>query len=417
MTIHYVCRKQFADLVDAILVRAEMDESVSQVIEETGRNWNYVRKAIDSVPHYSPVVVKFGQFREAQIDVLPIADLYDLFRNKNPSSNIWVFKGYTSRRNSKKSSWSKIKAIVRHPYKGSLLRINAVGGLVDVSPNHSMLSLNGKIVDARTLKKDDCIPIPKFWDNKGETGIFVGNQELAWLYGFFMAEGSANPATHGFSCSIANTDKNLVERAKLAIQDQLNLPTSKVMNDKKRGMFRIAINNKRAWTFFAQKFYTKSNQKRVPREIFNAPKKIKRSFLLGYNDGDGTESTDTATSYASTSQTELAGIATLVALTTRQAFNVFTRKDKPNVIEVHFNKGGEERRCHRKRQEIKKITEVTYDGFLYDIETEDHTFTTGIGPISVHNTAMSKQNVAVQRIMAEFLNCECPIVREEARRK
>ena len=47
MTIHYVCRKQFVDLVNAILVRAEMDESVFDVIERTGMEWKYVRKSID----------------------------------------------------------------------------------------------------------------------------------------------------------------------------------------------------------------------------------------------------------------------------------------------------------------------------------------------------------------------------------
>jgi len=47
MTIHYVCRKMFEDLVNAILVRAEMDESVNQVILRTGREWDYVRRSID----------------------------------------------------------------------------------------------------------------------------------------------------------------------------------------------------------------------------------------------------------------------------------------------------------------------------------------------------------------------------------
>lgn len=47
MTIHYGCRKLFEDVARGILVRAEMDQSVFQVIEETGRTWDMVRKAID----------------------------------------------------------------------------------------------------------------------------------------------------------------------------------------------------------------------------------------------------------------------------------------------------------------------------------------------------------------------------------
>ena len=47
MTIHYACRKMFEGVINAILVRAEMDESVFQLIERTGREWGYIRRAID----------------------------------------------------------------------------------------------------------------------------------------------------------------------------------------------------------------------------------------------------------------------------------------------------------------------------------------------------------------------------------
>ena len=63
MTIHYACRKIFADLVDAILVRAEMDESVFQVIERTGREWDYVRRGIEPAMSSQNVAVQ-GIMRE-----------------------------------------------------------------------------------------------------------------------------------------------------------------------------------------------------------------------------------------------------------------------------------------------------------------------------------------------------------------
>jgi hypothetical protein len=47
MTVHPVCRKQFEDFVNGILIRAEMDASVFQLIEETKQDFKYVRKAID----------------------------------------------------------------------------------------------------------------------------------------------------------------------------------------------------------------------------------------------------------------------------------------------------------------------------------------------------------------------------------
>jgi hypothetical protein len=47
MTVHVACRKQFEDFARAILIRAEMDASVFQLIEETKQDFKYVRKAID----------------------------------------------------------------------------------------------------------------------------------------------------------------------------------------------------------------------------------------------------------------------------------------------------------------------------------------------------------------------------------
>jgi len=47
MTVHPACRKQFEDFVNGILIRAEMDASVFQLIEETKQDFKYVRKAID----------------------------------------------------------------------------------------------------------------------------------------------------------------------------------------------------------------------------------------------------------------------------------------------------------------------------------------------------------------------------------
>lgn len=47
MTIHAPCAPTFKDLLDAILTRAKMDISTFSVIEETGEDFQHVRKAVD----------------------------------------------------------------------------------------------------------------------------------------------------------------------------------------------------------------------------------------------------------------------------------------------------------------------------------------------------------------------------------
>ena len=63
MTIHPACGKIFRDMIQAILVRAEMDESVSDVIATTGQEWDHVRKAIDPAMSSQNVTVQ-GIMRE-----------------------------------------------------------------------------------------------------------------------------------------------------------------------------------------------------------------------------------------------------------------------------------------------------------------------------------------------------------------
>lgn len=58
MTIHPACRRIFDDFARAILVRAEMDESVFELIEETKQDFRYVRKAIDPAMSTQNVAVQ-----------------------------------------------------------------------------------------------------------------------------------------------------------------------------------------------------------------------------------------------------------------------------------------------------------------------------------------------------------------------
>src|SRR6185369_331354 len=36
--------------------------------------------------------------------------------------------------------WRPVKGILRHPFDGQLLSLNTVGGVIDVSPNHPMMT-------------------------------------------------------------------------------------------------------------------------------------------------------------------------------------------------------------------------------------------------------------------------------------
>jgi len=47
MTIHSECSKLYNALVREISVRGEMDSATFRVMEESGRDWDFVRRAVD----------------------------------------------------------------------------------------------------------------------------------------------------------------------------------------------------------------------------------------------------------------------------------------------------------------------------------------------------------------------------------
>jgi DNA polymerase elongation subunit (family B) len=62
--------------------------------------------------------------------------------------------------------------------------------------------------------------------------------------------------------------------------------------------------------------------------------------------------------------------------------SINTRSDKPNVFRITFTKGNQ----RRDPTVVKKLHNVDYHGYVYDLTTVNHHFQAGIGNMIVHNT-------------------------------
>ena len=62
--------------------------------------------------------------------------------------------------------------------------------------------------------------------------------------------------------------------------------------------------------------------------------------------------------------------------------SINTRADKPNVFRINMSKS----KLRRNAIAIKKIHDVEYSGYVYDLTTDNHHFAAGIGNMIVHNT-------------------------------
>jgi hypothetical protein len=353
---------------------------------------------VDSIPRYSPVIVKDAS---GLIDILPLEDLWQRVGSpiqvtergeevKNVNG-LWIYY----------RGWKKVKRIIRHPYSGDLVRIHAVGGLVDVTPSHSIpIGKKGEkgigyyINDPRFAKPGLHIGIA--YDgrytggNSGtQTRLFIGSNDLAWFYGFYAAEGTRAHKEGGL-IQIMNKDEKLLEKCEEVIREELH--SEPTWSEGRDGVKHLTVRNKWLYRKFSEMFYTSGKQKRVPAEILNAPLEVKKAFFEGYMAGDGSRYLERhgkhfheQVSFCTNSQTLAMGLVWMLK-EMGHSYWLATRDDKPNIIQVRVNKG--ERNVKKPASEIVKVRTIPYSGYVYDVEVEGepHLFATGVGPVTVHNS-------------------------------
>ena len=290
--------------------------------------------------------------------------------------------------------WTKILHLSCHLLNNyKILEIACRGGVVDVTDNHSMVNESGLEVKANELILDDKVkltPLPNV-----ETTF--APEELAWLYGFFVAEGCVT----GGRMRIDNEDIDKIKRAQSILLKYLTID-SKVCSNR-NGMYRLVI---RKPFNIAKRFYrdcyASDKNKKIPKLILNADKKTKLAFLRGYNAGDGDEKNKVKSEFyrfKTKSPILAAGLCYLVESVLGVKYRVIVEhRDENRYFEIRClsqldtNNG---RWLLKDDNSIMKITELQYSGEVWDFETENHWFHAGIGGNIVHNTGPRRGEVFV----------------------
>jgi hypothetical protein len=232
-----------------------------------------------------------------------------------------------------------------------------------------------------------------------DNGLLIGGEKMAWLLGFFCAEGSCSfrPKDYSYT-SFSNADLRLLEKAQ-DISEELFSKHGHIIFDKLSKVYALRFAAFTILYYFQSRCYTPDKKKRVPNEILNASKLLKLAFLRGYNDGgDGAHYTKITghgghrwdwefQTFTTNSEVQAAGLLFLVQelLLPDQSFTVSTRPDKPTIYKIQLLRPNSNRPIND-RALIHQRDLIEYHGYLYDFETEDHFFATGIGPVIVHNT-------------------------------
>ena len=356
----------------------------------------------DSVTYDTPIIINCN----GKIDIIPICDLFNDNRAEDFGNEQYrdfsekPFKVLT------RNGWQNIQYVYKHKTNKQLRRIETKNGIVDCTIDHSLFDKNGNEVKPSELKKGNSIEI---YSNalEYETTNDI-NENKAWLYGFFMADGSSvycDRTQKYFSkrkgeyvihmgkrsnWKISNKSLERLEKAKNILENDFGIKCSIKNHMKSSNVYDLVVEKAEFAKKFSDIFYTSYRYKKVPTIIINSLKNIKKSFLDGFCCGDGQNDTiEECIEFGQKSKVAMAGLY-FILKELNYNFRCHNRQDKQEFISFRFrNHRGNllnENYSDRAEYKVWNNTEITSKSeYVYDISA-DGTFVNALGMIVCHNT-------------------------------
>lgn len=308
--------------------------------------------------------------------------------------------------------WTKIKTLIRHKVCKPIKLVTTNSGCVAVTVDHSLIKKDGSVVTPTNLSPDDQLltcPCPT-----AALEDYIIPEETLWIWGLFFMYGSCSyklgwrsgSLTTVNACwSIAAPSAEIAQRAldilnqnqkKFSVTESnviyLDIPDHQPINSglfcglwssdhlfKERQRAFLCVKNWSA-TFYSP------HGKRVPNIVLNCSKNQIFKFLEGaqlYKNSvlcreiKLNEQLSAAGLYI---LLRMIGTHTQIAVELNERGCDYTLKNDPGC-----SGSSSCEKCYNSF--VTGMYNVENgEGYVYDLETEDHTFGAGVGAISVHNT-------------------------------
>jgi len=346
----------------------------------------------------------------------------------------------------KKNVVKKITALIKHKPTDFIYQIKTKNNRTcQLTGTHSVFKTVGQPVKVSELKKGDKIIAPSRLDNSNKgNGILdlelirdnypekpillnkqkiwwhrspykmnryinLDNPELAWLLGFWIAEGSFCSTINNKSAKLdivswSNKKYSRIQRIRKILKDVFGTE-SYTVKDKRTGVYNIVCGSKCLAYFFRHfKITTHAKEKEIPSFVFSAKQNFIDSFIEGMWEGDGTKHTvkrkgrkDRIEQSYTTISKKLANQLSYLLLFKGIQTAIYTHKPskhskdgccRQKTYQIRIGKTTTETLLPIEIIDIKKIK--TTKQYVYDFEVmNDHkndNFIGGFGAFLLHNT-------------------------------
>jgi DNA polymerase elongation subunit (family B) len=348
----------------------------------------------DSVANYTPIYIKTNDI----IDILTIEQLAEKYGNNNwikcvePGKQEKEFCELENVETWTEKGWTKLYRVIRHQLAShkKMLRVLTHTGCVDVTDDHSLVKSDGTeispkdcIIGLELLHKD----LPLFDVNE----VTITEKE-AQIMGFFFGDGSCGTydcssgrksswALNNSSLLLLNEYQNLCK----LVYPQLDW---KIMDTiESSGVYKLSPNSNGQYgkiSSFVNMYRTKmysENTKIIPLEILYSDEHIQKAFWKGMYDADGDKDKNGYIRIDQKNQLS-ACLIYLLAKNLGYSVSINTRNDKQDIYRITLTT----KKQRKNPIAIKKLYEIDYTGYVYDLTTDNHHFAAGVGNMIVHNT-------------------------------
>ncbi len=352
----------------------------------------------------TPIIIR----RDGMVDCLPIAEvLLDPVHvpQRKLDFEIWD-KGDWTKAKFGSITWNEAGRKNDKRVHRTLARC----GEIRTTADHVLIKSDGSDVLTREIKEKDKLLTTEL---PAPTAVTEVSSDMARFLGLIAADGYVGHKEGKFSASFRNNDvKILREVADL----WLRLFGGTVSDNPGRSGFTggrtegIHLNgSKAARHWLHEVLYTRDGAKRVPQIVLNADKAAWLAFLSGYNLGDGLKKGNgnrEFKNFKTSSSVLAAGLWWLASQVLDQKIILNVDMVERKGVPYHYysinlgTKGGSKKGGHllKEHDEIKRVRQDDYTGWLYDIETESGTFHAGVGNLVIHNSPRRGREFVTRKI-------------------
>ena len=322
-------------------------------------------------------------------------------------------------------TWAPIRRLIRHPYKGDLIRLFQKWGEVVVTPNHSVYAADGSLARPQdnpellavrwinqqrareatsvrlqlpdsnfTLEEDGWFRDKTLARARSKTKMkqFLDGEDLSAFLRFlgaWISEGS----THGsrrngtMITQIANTDKAWLE----SLQNDMsrffstrgNIVKAFASPMRTKQCWSLAISSRTLGRWLIAKCGKGADNKYLPPFVFGLTWEYAWELIKSMVKGDGCYYRGENWKYFSKSQKLIQDLGFLLSLHGKG----FTLSQDPKT-KVYTLRRGDWYQNYTKKKTMR-MERIPFEGYVYDVEIEDkygHNFVVGPGNVVVHNS-------------------------------